>query len=170
MKDFQKDILLFAAVFLLAVAGVVVGSSKSKDSASGLWSIDNSSCVGCGGCATNCVRPESAVSAIMNESVCPQRLDCPAFFRKSAVLEDSPENELCPAGAINREHVTDSLFRYTIDQNKCIGCGKCSKICQKKCESAITLVIDKDECVDCNECQIAITCPKDAVSREGGGK
>jgi len=161
---FKKDILLFLS--LLFVFGALFAGIFGKTGITpGFWSIDVNDCSGCGGCATNCVKPESAVKAVMNQKLCPNREDCPAFFKKGSPLEESQENQICPTGALIREQVNDSIYRYTIDEKKCIGCGSCTSLCQRKCDGALSLVIDTQECVDCNKCDIAKKCPTDAVHR-----
>lgn len=54
-----------------------------------------------------------------------------------------------------------------INQEKCIGCGKCVQYCMlgciKKSETERKCYIDEDECVDCNVCKRASICPVDAI-------
>lgn len=166
MSGLKKDLTLFTGLILISLVSTLFFFNETRGEP-GSWRIVNSQCVGCGGCAVNCIRPESAASAVMESSLCAQRFDCPAFFRKGVPAEEVPENQLCPTGAISRIKVRDSLWSYSVDPSKCIGCGKCTSRCQKKCDGALSLVVDLKKCVDCNECQIALKCPKEAVQREG---
>jgi NADP-reducing hydrogenase subunit HndC len=62
----------------------------------------------------------------------------------------------CPAG------VCKSLLQYTIDQDKCIGCGMCAKNCPADAIEKTTyvapghklpsLAIDTSKCVKCGAC------------------
>ncbi len=74
----------------------------------------------------------------------------------------------CPAG------VCKSLLRYTIDKEKCIGCGKCAKNCPSECISKTnytapghklpSLEIDQSKCIKCGAC--LDNCKFGAVSKK----
>lgn len=67
---------------------------------------------------------------------------------------------ICPLGAIYSFFNRISLFRYRVDEDKCVQCGKCQKVCQmaidpvKECNHA--------ECIRCARCKNA--CPVGAIS------
>jgi electron transport complex protein RnfB len=80
-------------------------------------------------------------------------------------LTTGGENQLCPTSAIKRNFVEDPFFEYSIDEDLCIGCGKCVKGCSSFGNGSLHLQINHDLCVNCNECAIARMCPSDAISR-----
>ncbi len=170
MNEFKKELLIFTLCFLIGLGLFLIKSDDDTPLTFGNWTINNDACASCGGCATECVRPESAVKAVMTEENCALRVDCPAFFKRGAALIEGPENERCPTGAISREQLTDSTYRYLVDEDKCIGCGKCTRVCLKKCDGALKLILNTDECHDCNECDIAKSCPTKAVQRQSREK
>ena len=55
----------------------------------------------------------------------------------------------CPA------KVCTSLISYNINENKCVGCGLCAKVCPTKCISGKIknpYFIDQNECIKCGNC------------------
>lgn len=164
---FRKDLILFFLICTIVGGSTLfLGYKKGGNNFKGFWEILNAKCVGCGGCAVECVLPTSAAKAQMNDSICDHLDACPAFYKKvKGNFSRGRENQICPVDAIIRTDIGDGKFSYSIDKEKCIGCGKCTKACQRKGEGALQLVIDKELCLDCNECNIATTCPKDAVIR-----
>jgi len=65
----------------------------------------------------------------------------------------------CPAG------YCAALLTYTIDANKCIGCGLCKKRCANNAidgEAKAPHIINQEKCVKCNQCRQA--CPVNAIS------
>lgn len=164
----KKDIILFLVISLLTISGAFIVNKRAgadKDP-KGFWAIINSDCIGCGGCATECVIPSSAAKAEINQSICDGLEDCPAFYKNTkGDFSRGRDNQICPTGALKRTKLENGKYKYTVDKEKCIGCGKCTRACQKKGEGALTLIIDPDYCLECNECSIVPECPKDAVVR-----
>ena len=164
----REKIYNYVKVFFIILLGTItiigiVGADLTKT----FWFLDSSSCAGCGRCANTCVLYKSAVTAVNHNELCPYRADCPAFYASLKDREDtSAINQRCPTHAITRKHIKDDLYEYTIDQSKCIGCGKCVRRCHKHCNGAMQLIINKDRCVECNECAISTGCPTNSISRK----
>jgi len=137
-----------------------------KKSANQVWQIDPSRCVQCGRCATECVLVQSAVKCTHDFQRCGYCELCFGYFQPSATaLTEGAENQLCPAGAIQRRFIEEPYFEYTIDKKLCIGCGKCVKNCGAYGNGSLYLQIDPEYCLSCNECTIARVCPAGAISR-----
>ena len=67
---------------------------------------------------------------------------------------------LCPLGAFYALLNMVSLFQMQVDQNKCVSCGKCAKVC--KMDVDVTKSPNHTECIRCGMCIRAS--PTDAVS------
>ena len=67
---------------------------------------------------------------------------------------------ICPLGAFYSIFNKVSLFRYRLDGDKCVHCGKCAKVCQMNVDPVKTP--NSPECIRCGRCRQA--CPKDAIS------
>ncbi len=61
-------------------------------------------------------------------------------------------NTICPVGSILGLLSARSLFRPTIDDDKCISCGLCGKGCRASCIDTVNHTIDTSRCVDCFDC------------------
>lgn len=131
-----------------------------------VWQLDPAKCTQCGNCATNCVLEVSAVKCVHAYAMCGYCDLCTGFFLPDAAnLHTGAENQLCPTGAIRRTFVEDPYFEYTIDEELCIGCGKCVKGCNAFGNGSLYLQVRHDRCVNCNECAIALKCPAQAFRR-----
>lgn len=66
---------------------------------------------------------------------------------------------LCPLGGIYSVFNKVSVFRYRVDAEKCVGCGKCAKVCEMGCNP----VQDANdlECIRCGKCRQS--CPSGAI-------
>ena len=131
-----------------------------------VWQLDPDVCVACGNCATECVLSESAVKCVHAYAVCGYCELCTGYFEPAAMeLDSGAENQLCPTGAIQRTFREDPYYEYTIDEARCIGCGKCVKGCGAFGNGSLFLQVRHDRCLNCNECSIAAACPSGAFRR-----
>jgi len=157
--------------FINSAAGIAIGSLTGillAKSAKGelVWQIDPELCMQCEKCATNCVLPQSAVKCVHSYSMCGYCDLCGGYLEPDARSRDTAaENQLCPTGAIKRTFIEDPYFEYKIDEELCIGCGKCVKGCGAFGNGSLYLQVNHDLCVDCNECAIAQSCPAQAFKR-----
>ena len=150
------------------------------------WTIDTSRCINsklgalgvdvCELCASQCVVALSAVRAVNEFSKCGRCYICPAYFKiTSAVGPDGlPSEKVCPRDAIKREAIgwvdpddpANNFYEYTIDEEKCNGCGRCIMECKEPAGlGSIRLEVRHDDCLNCNRCSIAIACPEEAYER-----
>ena len=67
---------------------------------------------------------------------------------------------LCPLGAIYAVFNPISMFRYRVDEEKCVHCGKCAKVCKMQCDPVQNA--NSTECIRCGLCKQV--CPTDAIS------
>ncbi|HNX52181.1 MAG TPA: 4Fe-4S binding protein [Pontiellaceae bacterium] len=188
-RDFIKN--LARGAVLAGIAGVcgMLGLRKNKyqcsgrcgtckpanggvcplDSAAGsgfVWQLDPEKCTQCGRCATHCVLAPSAVKCFHSYSICGYCDLCGGYLRPDAKERNTgAENQLCPTAAIRRKFIEDPYYQYTIDEELCIGCGKCVRGCSTFGNGSLYLQVKHNLCVNCNECAIARACPSDAFRR-----
>ncbi len=70
------------------------------------------------------------------------------------------KDKKCPAG------VCQALLSYYVDEDKCVGCTLCAKVCPVDCiagEAKKTHKIDNDKCIRCGQCKER--CPVKAIYR-----
>ncbi len=131
-----------------------------------VWQLDPQKCVQCGRCATECVLSPSAVKCVHSYRICGYCDLCGGFLQPGATNRDTgAENELCPVSAIKRTFIEEPFFEYRIDEDLCVGCGKCVKGCGMFGNGSMYLQVKQDLCAHCNECAIAVACPADAFLR-----
>ena len=153
-------------VSLLAVGGVVGALTPRWGKDRLVWQIDPFKCNRCGRCETECVLSPSVVKCVHDFPMCGYCRLCFGFFKTSPIeLDTGAENQMCPTGAIGRAFVEDPYFQYVIDEDLCIGCGKCVKGCNTFGNGSLYLQVRHDRCLNCNECRIATACPADAFIR-----
>jgi electron transport complex protein RnfB len=135
-----------------------------------VWQIDPEKCIQCGNCATYCVLEPSAVKCVHAFVMCGYCELCFGYFQPGydpprSMEKAGGEAQLCPTAAITRRWIEGPLFEYTIDEELCIGCGKCVEGCTLHGNGSLFLQVRHDRCLNCNECAIAAACPSDAFVR-----
>lgn len=159
----QSTARLSLALGLGGLSGLVLSKSKVGES---VWQIDPFLCTQCGRCADECVLTPSAVKCVHAYQLCGYCDLCGGYFKPGVMdLNTGGENQLCPTSAIKRSFIEEPFFEFTIEENLCIGCGKCVEGCSSFGNGSLHLQIKHDLCVDCNECAISRNCPSDAISR-----
>lgn len=164
-RKFINDGLRYTLLLGLGGAGVFLAGTKGSGEEL-VWQLDPSKCVQCGRCATHCVLTPSAVKCFHVYDMCGYCDLCGGYFRPDAKeLTTAAENQLCPTSAIERIFIEEPFFEYHIDEDLCIGCGKCVEGCAAFGNGSLQLQVNHDLCVNCNECAIARECPADAYTR-----
>jgi electron transport complex protein RnfB len=151
---------------LLGLGGALAALARTGRAEHMVWQLDPAKCIQCGKCAVNCVLAPSAVKCVHAFAMCGYCELCTGHFEPEPnALNTGAENQLCPTGAIQRTFVEDPYYQYTIDENLCIGCGKCVKGCNAFGNGSLFLQVRHDRCLNCNECSIARNCPSGAYRR-----
>ena len=70
-------------------------------------------------------------------------------------------NLLCPVGALLSLISRVSIFRISIDENNCIECGLCERVCKANCINSAAKEIDFSACIGCYNC--IDLCPTNGV-------
>ena len=167
-RGFVGDgIRVVGAIGLGGVAGFLAGRTGQEEDL--VWQIDPDVCMACINCETHCVLDKSAVKAVQCFLMCGYCDICTGYLADDyRELDTAAENQLCPTDAVLREFIEEKpgvrYFEYTIDETKCIGCGKCVKGCARM-NGSLYLQVRHDRCLNCNECSIAIACPTEAFRR-----
>lgn len=131
-----------------------------------VWQLDPNLCTACGKCGTECVLEVSAVKCVHSYDLCGYCKLCSGFFQAGAPeLTSGAENQLCPAGAIQRTFLEDPYYEYKIVEDLCIGCGRCVLGCTDYGNGSLYLQVRHDRCINCNQCRIALSCPVEAFKR-----
>jgi electron transport complex protein RnfB len=167
-KNSRRDFINNGVRLTLGLTVVGTAAFALKRSATGkdyVWQIDPFKCTQCGRCATECVKATSAVKCVHAFDLCGYCDLCGGYLKPGAKRETGAENQLCPTSAIQRRFIEEPYFEYVIDEELCIGCGKCVKGCSAFGNGSLHLQIRHDLCLNCNQCSIARMCPNDAISR-----
>jgi electron transport complex protein RnfB len=163
-RKFLQDSLRYGAV--IGVCGTGAFLFNKNASGKKVWQLDAAKCIQCDRCASECVVTPSAVKCFHVYDMCGYCDLCGGYFRPEAKdLTTGAENMLCPTNAIKRVYIEEPFFEYHIDEDLCIGCGKCVKGCGAFGNGSLQLQVNHDLCVNCNECAIARVCPADAFDR-----
>ena len=163
-REFLNSTGRFAlALGAIGLAGLAARNARAEGT---VWQIDPFKCTQCGRCATDCVLSESAVKCVHAYDLCGYCDLCGGYFKPGVTdLNTGAENQLCPTAAIERRFIEEPFFEYNINEELCIGCGKCVKGCTSFGNGSLHLQIRHDLCQNCNECSIARVCPSDAIRR-----
>ena len=165
-RTLLKDALRGAG--LVGVAAVTIGALNRSKAAKQdwVWQIDPHKCVQCGRCATACVLTPSAVKCVHSYEMCGYCKLCTGYFDPQPnELTTAAENQQCPTNAIIRTFIEDPYYEYSIDEDRCIGCGKCVAGCGQFGNGSLYLQIIRTRCKNCNDCTIAAVCKGNAISR-----
>jgi len=164
----RRDVVRMGLGGLAAVAlgGLALKTPLRPDGGDWVWQLDPGLCIQCEGCSINCVQARSAVRCVHAFDICGYCELCFGYFLPGAKeLHEGAENQACPTGAILRRFVEEPYFEYRIDEDLCIGCGKCVKGCTLFGNGALHLQVRHDLCLHCNDCSIARSCPAGAFRR-----
>lgn len=132
-----------------------------------LWVINNDKCNGCGKCATSCVLVHSAVRAFVDTTISTGVEAEPAYLLKTGKkYSRGKANRVCQTGAISRVKIDKNHYKYSIDQSRCIACGKCVRRSQHRGDGSFKLQVDQSKCLECNICNIEKSCSQNAIVRE----
>jgi len=186
-KYTRREVLGHAARGAALVGlGGTAGLLSLKANKTYAWTIDPLKCANsqlgltdaeyCELCATDCVITLSAVRAVNTFSQCGRCYICPGYYKiTSAVGPDGlPSEKICPRDAIERKAIgwidpddpANNFYEYTIDEEKCNGCGRCVMECKEPAGlGSIRLEVRHNVCLDCNRCSIASVCPEEAFDR-----
>jgi electron transport complex protein RnfB len=172
-REFLQDGMRVAGLAALGTAGGFLAGRRGR--AEGIrWQLDPNKCIACENCATQCVLDESAVKCVQFFDMCGYCEICTGYFDPDyRELDTAAENQMCPTGAVIRTFVEEKagqkFFEYTIDEDACIGCGKCVQGCALM-NGSLYLHVNQDRCLNCNECSIAVACPTQAFDRLPGDR
>ena len=150
------------------VAGKNPDSDFVRPSARYAWRINTEKCSNCGKCEIACVRKPSAVKAVNDQSKCSNCVVCHGHLLDESTPTDKIDTEggrVCPYDAVIRQHFGGDYYLYSIDDKKCVGCGRCAARCEEDGTKSMFLIIRPDLCLNCNQCRIALECPEGAIER-----
>jgi electron transport complex protein RnfB len=159
----QKSTRLSLLIGMGGLTGLVIPKTRTGE---WVWQIDPFECTQCGRCADECVMSPSAVKCVHAYDLCGYCDLCGGYFKPGVInLNTAAENQLCPTSAIKRSFIEEPFFEFSINEDLCIGCGKCVKGCNSFGNGSLHLQIRHDRCLNCNQCSIARNCPNNAIKR-----
>lgn len=159
----NKSMRITLGISLAGVGSMTISKATAKK---WVWQIDPFLCTQCGRCADYCVLKPSAVKCVHAYDLCGYCDLCGGYLRPEYTERNTAaENQMCPTSAIERRYIEEPYYEYVINEDLCIGCGKCVAGCASFGNGSLHLQIMHDLCVNCNECSIARVCPSNAISR-----
>ena len=163
-RDFIRNGVRGACLLGLGgTIGLLATRGQADDT---VWQLDPYKCIQCERCAGNCVLEDSAVKCVHKFAMCGYCKLCTGYFEPQPnALNTGAENQLCPTGAIQRGFVEHPYYEYIIDEELCVGCGKCVKGCAAFGNGSLFLQVRHERCLNCNHCSIAASCPSEAFKR-----
>ena len=162
----RRDLIRTGLLAVILAPFAALFRKRGETGTGYFWQIDPDKCVQCGKCETECILAQSAVKCVHQYASCGYCLFCSGYYQDKRIeFNTAGENMRCPTDAIIRTYVEDPYFEYKIDEEKCIGCGKCVKGCLAFGNGSLFLQVRRDLCRNCNECRIAKACPADAFVR-----
>ena len=162
----RRRYLYGTLVGILAAPFAFLFRKTEKEREAVFWQIDPTKCIQCGKCETECVLAHSAVKCVHQYASCGYCLFCSGYYHDNrAKFDTAGENLRCPTDAIIRAYIEDPYFGYVIDEDKCIGCGKCVKGCAAFGNGSLFLQVRHELCKNCNQCRIASVCPAQAWTK-----
>lgn len=164
-REFLKSLLYNGWKLLVGVSSVsiIVRFYIIKKKRRKAYQIDPEKCIACGICAKNCVRKNiPAIQAINDQEKCGFCDRCVAYFVEPENESEDEENLVCPNKALKRRHIGEFRFEYTVDLQRCKGCGKCVKLCKKKGQGSLRLFVNKALCLFCETCSAQKACNQHA--------
>ena len=163
-KRFGRRDFMRCAAGAAACGGVAMRAKPASGAM--VWQIDPQKCEQCGRCATNCVLNPSAVKCVNSYRICGYCDLCDGYLFKGAKERGTgAESQLCPTAAIQRKFIEDPYYEFIIDEDLCVGCGKCVIGCELFGNGSFYLQVKQDICAQCNDCAIARNCPAQAWQR-----
>ncbi|MCX7935061.1 MAG: hypothetical protein N3A66_07355 [Planctomycetota bacterium] len=163
-----------AAAALAVVTGHVLRRAlfSSQDGSLALrkiWQIDPDRCAFCELCARACVQKPSAVKAYNDQTLCSNCVVCYGHIANWNAASDQIDIQptICPQQALRRRPLAggaEGYFLYEVIPERCNGCGRCAKECNRYGSRSLFLFIRPDLCLGCNECAIARVCPTKAIA------
>ena len=122
------------------------------------FKIDESLCVGCGGCAFTCLF--DAISAA-NDDASLYAID------EAKCVECAQCSHVCPVSAISAPDGYRQIKKVTIIPEKCKGCTLCNRVCKAKAPTGKVkepFEINQEKCFKCGVC--ATKCRFGAIELE----
>jgi electron transport complex protein RnfB len=164
-----------SSIILGGIAYRIVGTHLSKEDVGPksryIWQINPDKCTFCGKCETLCIKTPSAVKAVNDQKKCSFCVVCHGHIKETGVASDKIMEEgirICEHDAVTRKAHSGGVngyFIYDIDDEKCVACGKCAKLCNEKGTQSMFLIIRPEFCLNCNSCEIAKHCPEGAIEK-----